>query len=132
MLPDPLVKDGWRGKDVLWYPAKFLKRRPHARNPNDEFEFRYFDCIDWRSAEDILIRPSRHCNYDRASCEEMLNFQLRQDQVRSSVQGFDAGHSKVLLRSGKFAGQHFTRPSLQKINHSSRFTTRQLFRSRNF
>ncbi|KAJ7757930.1 hypothetical protein B0H16DRAFT_1721059 [Mycena metata] len=81
MLPDPLVKGDWRGKDVKWYPARFLKHHPQARNPKREFEFRYLDCIDWSPREDNFLAPTRHCTHDRETCQEMLNFKLPRTQI---------------------------------------------------
>ncbi|KAJ7027239.1 hypothetical protein C8F04DRAFT_1294531 [Mycena alexandri] len=75
MLPDPFVKSDWRSEDVLWYPARFIKHHPHTREPKNEFEFCYMDCVDWvKLTEDYIFRPSRHCKHDWASCQEMLNF----------------------------------------------------------
>ncbi|KAJ7131337.1 hypothetical protein C8R44DRAFT_871833 [Mycena epipterygia] len=83
MLPDPrlAVKDKWRDKGVLWYPARFIKHRPHTQVPGNQFEFRYMECIHWPLTEDDLMRPSRHCAVSQAFCEEILKVELRPDQI---------------------------------------------------
>jgi hypothetical protein len=81
MLPDPRAKDEWRGKRVLWYPARFIKHHPDTQNPKREFEFRFFDCIEWARAEDELMQPSRYYGQDRGFCEEILKIALRPEQV---------------------------------------------------
>ncbi|KAJ7256649.1 hypothetical protein C8J57DRAFT_1235511 [Mycena rebaudengoi] len=90
MLPDPRVKDEWRGEHVLWYPAQFLKHHPGI--PRIEFEFRYLECIEWPLTDAELMGPSSHevapvavaqtlyYTQDRASCEEMLKVELRPEQ----------------------------------------------------
>ncbi|KAJ7033591.1 hypothetical protein C8F04DRAFT_1353861 [Mycena alexandri] len=77
MLPDPLqlAEGNWRGKDVLWYPAQFYRHRPYARLANNEFEFVYMDCVKWS------LPTTRHYKLDRASCEEMLKFELHPAQI---------------------------------------------------
>ncbi|KAJ7272147.1 hypothetical protein C8J57DRAFT_1225689 [Mycena rebaudengoi] len=79
MLPDPRVKDEWRGEHVLWYPAQFLKHHPGI--PRIEFEFRYLECIEWPLTDAELMGPSRYYTQDRASCEEMLKVELRPEQI---------------------------------------------------
>ncbi|KAJ7230884.1 hypothetical protein C8J57DRAFT_1251619 [Mycena rebaudengoi] len=79
MLPDPRVKDEWRGKHVLWYPARFFKHHPHI--PKNEFEFRYLECIQWPLTEADLMGPSRYYSQDRALCEDMLKVELRPEQI---------------------------------------------------
>ncbi|KAJ7769003.1 hypothetical protein B0H16DRAFT_1716200 [Mycena metata] len=78
MLPDPFTDDDWQSEDVVWYPARFRKHHPHARDPKNEFEFVCLDCVDWAKLTPdnyTLFRPSRHCKHDRASCEAMLKFE---------------------------------------------------------
>ncbi|KAJ7032662.1 hypothetical protein C8F04DRAFT_1357631 [Mycena alexandri] len=89
MLPDPLqlAEGNWRGKDVLWYPAQFYRHRPYARLANNEFD-----------GPCLLLR---HYKLDRASCEEMLKFELH-------------------------PAQHFSSPAHQQIIHSSKFTNAAL------
>ncbi|KAJ7457520.1 hypothetical protein B0H11DRAFT_1924983 [Mycena galericulata] len=58
ILPDSRVKDRWRAKGVLWYPARFIKHHPCTRNPKNESEFHYLECIQWALTEDDLLRPS--------------------------------------------------------------------------
>ncbi|KAJ7620926.1 hypothetical protein B0H17DRAFT_1151844 [Mycena rosella] len=81
MLPDPRAKDDWRGKDVLWFPARFFKHHPHAQNPKREFEFRFFESIKWPKTRDDLMRPLRTYTQDRVFCEEILKAVPRLEQI---------------------------------------------------
>lgn len=81
MLPDPRVKDQWRGENVLWYPARFIKHNAHTRIAKNEFQFRFLECVGWPRTEDELMRPSRHYSQDRSFCEEILKVALRPEQV---------------------------------------------------
>jgi hypothetical protein len=90
MLPDPRVKDEWRAKGVLWYPARFFKHHPHTQLPKYEFEFRFMECIRWRMTEDDYMQPSRHYSQDRASCEEMLKVELQPEQVSTPLSEMQA------------------------------------------
>ncbi|KAJ7780004.1 hypothetical protein B0H16DRAFT_1448424 [Mycena metata] len=69
----PFTDDDWHSEDVVWYPARFRKHHPHARDPKNEFEFVYLDCVNWTPDNYTLFRPSRHCKHDRTSCEAILN-----------------------------------------------------------
>ncbi|KAJ7926611.1 hypothetical protein B0H13DRAFT_2313329 [Mycena leptocephala] len=81
MLPDPRAEDQWRDAKVLWYPARFLKHRPHAPNKKREFEFRFLQCIQWTRQEHELMQPSRHYSQDRKFCEELSKIVLRPEQI---------------------------------------------------
>ncbi|KAJ7797825.1 hypothetical protein B0H13DRAFT_1933974 [Mycena leptocephala] len=81
MLPDPRAEDQWREAKVLWYPARFLKHRPHAQNKKREFEFRFLQCIQWTRQEHELMQPSRHYSQDRKFCEELSKIVLRPEQI---------------------------------------------------
>lgn len=81
MLPDPRARDQWRGRNVLWYPARFDKHNPHAQNKEREFEFRFLECIQWPMTEDDLMRPGRYFSQDRSFCEEILKVVLQPEQV---------------------------------------------------
>ncbi|KAJ7024664.1 hypothetical protein C8F04DRAFT_1301791 [Mycena alexandri] len=80
MLPDPFIDGDWRSEDIMWYPARFRKHHLHTRDPKNEFEFVYLDCVDWAklTPDDYMFRPSTHCKHDRASCEAMLKFEPKQ------------------------------------------------------
>ncbi|KAJ7015963.1 hypothetical protein C8F04DRAFT_1204093 [Mycena alexandri] len=99
MLPDPLqlVEGNWRGKDVLWYPAQFYRRRPYARLAKNEFEFVYMDCVKWS------LPTTRHYKLDRALCEEMLKFELQPAQATFFESSPPADHPLIKVYDAALA-----------------------------
>ncbi|KAJ6466129.1 hypothetical protein C8R47DRAFT_1235046, partial [Mycena vitilis] len=81
MLPDPRAKDQWRDDGVLWYPALFIKRHPYASNKKREYEFRFYESIDWAMEDDEYWPPDRHFHTDLVFCEEVLKIVLRPEQM---------------------------------------------------
>ncbi|KAF8169465.1 hypothetical protein K438DRAFT_1774259 [Mycena galopus ATCC 62051] len=70
MLPDPQVEE-WQDEGVLWYPARFVRYHQNTRDPTKQFDFRFFEGIQWPGAQDdgftppsldilnILLKPNR-------------------------------------------------------------------------
>ncbi|KAJ7018500.1 hypothetical protein C8F04DRAFT_1243223 [Mycena alexandri] len=87
MLPDPFIDGDWRSEDIMWYPARFRKHHLHTRDPKNEFEFVYLDCVDWAklTLDDYMFQPSTHCKHDRASCEAMLKFEPKQEDLGRKI-----------------------------------------------
>ncbi|KAK6974235.1 hypothetical protein R3P38DRAFT_2584426, partial [Favolaschia claudopus] len=82
MLPDPRVEDGWQAENVLWYPARFMKRRLDAQDPSREFEFRFLHCIDWPLREGELAPPYPIIKRDRGFVDAILRVKITSKQVR--------------------------------------------------
>jgi hypothetical protein len=83
MVPDPNMPD-WKGPDVLWYPAKFVKRNKKAP-PHEEYEFRWFECTDGTvyQSEHSILPPGilRTFRRGRKFCEEIDEIDLLPAQV---------------------------------------------------
>ncbi|KAJ7289599.1 hypothetical protein C8J57DRAFT_1213930 [Mycena rebaudengoi] len=86
-------KDKWRGKNVLWYPARFLNHHPGI--PNIEFKFRYLECIEWPLTEADLMGPSMYYKQDWTSCEEMLQVEFRPEQRRRMITALSPVHEWI-------------------------------------
>ncbi|KAF8170610.1 hypothetical protein K438DRAFT_1773579 [Mycena galopus ATCC 62051] len=81
MLPDPQAEN-WQDEGVLWYPARFVKHHRNTGDPIRQFEFHFFDCIQWPQAQDNDFILLSMVHQDRNFCEAILKVLLKPNQIR--------------------------------------------------
>ncbi|KAF8145746.1 hypothetical protein K438DRAFT_1781660 [Mycena galopus ATCC 62051] len=80
MLPDPQVEE-WQDEGVLWYPARFVRDHQKARDPPKQFDFRFFEGIQWPGAQDDGFAPPSLVHRDKTFCEDILKILLKPNQI---------------------------------------------------
>ncbi|KAJ6567537.1 hypothetical protein B0H10DRAFT_1965317 [Mycena sp. CBHHK59/15] len=83
-MPNPRVPD-WRASDVLWYPAKFIKRYERSAKTNREYKFEWLDCNNYSvhepddSVASFLLVQTYYQSH--AYCPEIMDITLTLEKV---------------------------------------------------
>ncbi|KAJ6611620.1 hypothetical protein B0H10DRAFT_2192856 [Mycena sp. CBHHK59/15] len=84
MMPNPRAPD-WTASDVLWYPAKFIKRYERSAKTKREYKFEWLDCNDYSVHEpDDSVAPFllvQTYYQSRAYCTEIMDVTLTPEKV---------------------------------------------------